>query len=332
MFFGKRWKIRLAAACFLPVLFFAGAASCFAHSGGKSVSVMCWNMETFFDAVFDGNEYKEFSSSRSGWCESKYRVRLERAASVIKKIGCDVVVLEEMEKSGQLRDISNQLSATFSRKSVYRHGFFAAEEGASIGCGILSRYPILSARVHSIKVGGRKGRFQPSLRPILQVTLDVGGKKIDVFVNHWKSKSGNSAESEQWRDRQERQLAFLMGKSVSSGVPALACGDFNRSIEEFEKRDGDGSGPNVVLKGGLSVYSPWYGDDGKICAVGSYWYKGAWEYIDNFFSAGGISISDFAPCTAGEWADASFRPRRYRMHPGSGYSDHLPIACKVLIL
>jgi endonuclease/exonuclease/phosphatase family metal-dependent hydrolase len=177
-------------------------------------------METFFDAVFDGNEYKEFSSSRSGWCESKYRVRLERAASVIKKIGCDVVVLEEMEKSGQLRDISNQLSATFSRKSVYRHGFFAAEEGASIGCGILSRYPIESHVVRELYYGSH----EPRSYGIVTVTMD-DGTSVALFNTHL------SYESDEARLIQIKQIAFGLETRIPSDMPAFLTGDFN--TEDF---------------------------------------------------------------------------------------------------
>ena len=45
------------------------------------------------------------------------------------------------------------------------------------------------------------------MRPIMEVNLDVGGRNVILFVNHWKSKSGGEEESEIWRDWQETLLA-----------------------------------------------------------------------------------------------------------------------------
>lgn len=298
-------------------------------SGGKGdsssgVSVMNWNLETFFDGEFDGNEYEEFRSGKSGWSREKYKVRLERLASVIRTLDCDIIVMEELEKEGQLQDIRNQLAGSFDFSGRYKYGFFAAEEGASIGCGILSRIPIDDVSVHSLSVS--LGKSQPSMRPIIKATFSFGEKKLDLFVNHWKSKSGGAEESEVWRDHQERQLSRLVSDSCAAGRGVLACGDFNRSIEEFEYEKSDVA--NVVLKGGARVHSPWFGDDGELSEIGSYWYKGAWEYIDNFFSAN-AEIAEFAVCGFGEWCDSEGRPNRYKIYSGDGYSDHLPITCRI---
>ncbi len=307
-------------AIFLSIWF----CSC-ASSGAKKISVMNWNLETFFDAQIDGTEYKEFSGGKSSWTKEKYEVRLDRLASVIKTLNCDVLVLEELEKSAQIRDIQNRLSSAF-RRSRYRHAYFACEKGAPIGSAILSRYPISSATVHSIGIF-KAGLKQPSLRPIMRVVLNVDGRDLVLFVNHWKSKAGGAEKSEIWRDGQEELLSRLVQKDVSAGLPVVACGDFNRSIEEFSYQKGENS--NVVLKGGATVYSPWYSDDGKLCGVGSYWYKNEWERIDHFFLAGDARVVSFAPQTNGEWIDKNGHPKKYRVYSGSGYSDHLPLKCEI---
>ncbi|MBR4630606.1 MAG: endonuclease/exonuclease/phosphatase family protein [Treponema sp.] len=289
------------------------------------ISVMNWNLETFFDGEFDGNEYKEFSSAKSGWSREKYKVRLERLASVIRSLDCDVIVMEELEKEGQLQDIVNQLSGTFDLSKVYRYGYFSNGESCSIGCGILSRLPLQNVSVHSLFVKGEIK--QPSMRPIIKATFCVGGKNLDLFVNHWKSKSGGAESSEVWRDYQEKQLSRLIEESLAAGNAVLACGDFNRSIEEFEyKKNGD---TNIALKGGANVHSPWFDEDGKLNSVGSYWYKNNWEYIDNFFFAN-ASMTDFKIHDSGEWCDSENHPLRYKVYSGAGYSDHLPLTCRIM--
>ena len=80
----------------------------------ESLKIVNWNLQTFFDAKFDGNEYDEYKSSKSGWNLTKYEERLNRLATAIKELDADVFVMEELEKEAQLQDIANQLSGTFN--------------------------------------------------------------------------------------------------------------------------------------------------------------------------------------------------------------------------
>lgn len=323
-----RFRARLLIFCAFAVLPILAGCSFPEDVSRDSVSVMNWNLETFFDGEFDGNEYEEFRSAKAGWSRQKYDKRLERLSSVIRALDCDIIVMEELEKEGQLFDITNRLSGTFDSSKVYRYGYFASEPGSSIGCAVLSRLPIDEVSVHSLDV--KSGAERPSMRPIVRATFSVGGRKMDLFVNHWKSKSGGAEKSEFWRDCQERQLSSLILSSVKSGRGVLACGDMNRSIEEFEKIGGkpESNGANVLLKGGAAVFSPWYSASGELSEVGSYWYKNGWEYIDNFFCVG-LSLTEFRSRDSGEWCDSQGHPKRYKVYSGSGYSDHLPITCRV---
>ena len=338
----------------------AGVVSCSNDNKAQSetITVLNWNLETFFDATFDGNEYSEFKNGKSGWSREKYETRLDRLASVIKTLDADVLVFEELEKEAQLYDISNRLSGTFNFSKLYSHAFFATDAGASIGCGVLSRLPIGEVSVHSLDVR-TAGTDQPSMRPILQFSVFVGEKKLVVFANHWKSKSGDTdGVTARWRRLQESVLCRCMRDVVEKAkLPALACGDFNMDILEFASYGGsavtvlsdDGSScgklsyaANVFLRGGIAtnatdagdscnfpVYSPWFDAQGNLIEPGSYWYNDAWERIDNFFAAGKVTLSAFSAKTNGAWATSAGKPIRYQIYNGTGYSDHLPIMCKV---
>lgn len=325
----------LIMACACAVALSACAAE---HSHGTvaheaSLTVMNWNLQTFFDATFDGNEYSAFKNEKSGWSRAKYDARLSRLAEVITALDVDVLVFEELEKEAQLYDITNRLSGSFDRAKRYGYACFATDEGSSIGCAVLSRFPLGEITVHSLDIRTEPGK-QPHMRPLLQVPVLCDGKKLIVFVNHWKSKSGDTdGKTAAWRAYQERVLTRCMQEALSQGGAVLACGDFNSDIGEFARYDG-GALPypaNILLRGdrNLPVYSPWYDAQRQLHEPGSYYYKDTWERIDHFFVAGNATLSDFAARTDGVWATDNGIPAAYRVYNGTGYSDHLPITCRV---
>lgn len=327
----KKWLWNFGLALFFVVAAgCGGAAGCVSLQKGERISVLNWNLQTFFDGNFDGNEYTEFKSSSSGWSKDKYSDRLDRLCSVIKKLDKDVVVMEELEKEGQLYDISNRLAGAFKGDKVYRYAFFAKDEGSSIGLGILSRYPLAETSVHVLDIRSEKTK-QPAMRPIVKCSVLKGQEKLVLFVNHWKSKSGGEAESEVWRNYQEECLCSLVSQSLAEGERfVLMCGDFNRDILEFSQMTG-GINRNIVLRGeNVPVYSPWFDENGQLWGIGSYFYDEQWSRIDNFFSAGDAVICDFKVESGGAWADSQGRPVRYKVYTGQGYSDHLPVSCSVL--
>lgn len=312
----------------LALFFISCAETSDSDYESDEISILDWNLETFFDGQFDGNEYTEFKNEKAGWSMEKYSVRLERLAEVIKKMDADVVVMEELEKEDQLHDIFNQLAGNFNFSKLYKYGTFAASKDGSIGCGIISRFPLKEITVHEISFDSSKEK-QPSMRPIIQMNIDTGKKSLTLFVNHWKSKSGGAEETDFWRNLQEKNLSRLISNALDKNSFVIATGDFNRDIEEFEYVENEKF--NIRLKGSenILVSSPWYDSDGKLNEYGSYWYKDHWERIDHFFACGETQILEFAPQTQGDWANEEGHPFKYMVYNGKGYSDHLPILCKI---
>ncbi len=337
----RSFKKNIFKNCYLRILIFIQLFMVFSSfscslpfsAETKRIKLMNWNLETFFDAQFDGNEYTEFSSAKSGWSKEKYEIRLNHLAQVISELDADVVVMEELEKEGQLMDIYNHLAGSFNLRKTYKYGFFAKDDNSSIGCGILSRLPLSDISVHSLKITSEQKR-QPSMRPIIQFSVHDKTKSLVLFVNHWKSKSGGAEESDVWRNYQEEQLSRLMAAALEKNNGAVACGDFNRDISEFRQiKDEDfacrqtQNRPNVILRGKneLPVFSPWLVMQES--ETGSYYFNEGWEKIDHIFSAGEVNVVDFKSESAGSWADSEGKPKRYKVWSGSGYSDHLPITC-----
>ena len=290
-----------AFACL--ALFLFGCDGSFSMESGKEkmeeISVANWNVQTFFDSTNDGCEYDEFISNKK-WGKASYAERLSRLASSIKTIDADVLVMEEIENEAVLHDISNFLAGEWNQKKIYRYACFAKDEGSSIGCGVLSRYPLENLTLHSIDV--RTEISMPKMRPLMQLTVCKGEKKLVLFVNHWKS---------------------------------IACGDFNRDINDFKKCGGQ---EKILLRekadgeceNGVCVHSPWFDSGRNLVEPGSYFFRDEWSRIDNFFAAGSIEIVDFYPVTSGPWCDSETHvPEKYQVWSGNGYSDHLPIFCVV---
>ncbi len=311
-------------------------------SSEKNISLVCWNVQTFFDAVVTGNEYKEFKNAEQ-WNKAKYTKRLDKLCDVMKTLNPDIFVMEEIENEAVVQDIANHLAGnSWERKKNWQHVCFAKDCDSAIGCAVFSRYEMSSLRTHSLDIRTQQ-EGQPSMRPVMQVTVMVGNRELELFVNHWKSKSGGEEETEIWRDWQELVLADSVAAvasaeassvEASAAVPVLMCGDFNRSAEDFILQKSEGI-ENLALRGSqnlVNVYTPWLRSDGSFATeTGSYFYDGEWERIDNIMIFGNISMQSFTTVTEAPLADEDGLPLPYKLYSGEGCSDHLPLKCVLTI-
>ena len=241
----------------------SGALS-FRKADSNELSVVSWNLQTFFDAVDTGTEYEEFTGKKSKWTEAKYKERLERLCTFMKEINADIYCFMEVENTAVVQDIANTLQVGVSGMS-WRYVCFARESGSSLGCAVFSRYQPESLTVHSLNCkaavplkafsGYSAGEelSQPSMRPLMEIRFPfVTRGKLALFVAHWKSKSGGAKESEVWRNCQESVLSGRIESALSDGYSVVACGDFNRELAEFKYSRSEGC---VDLRGSFSSVS-----------------------------------------------------------------------------
>lgn len=209
---------------------------------------------------------------------------------------------------------------------MYNYAAFSKEKNNSIGCGVISKYEINKLSVHALDVRCESDSLPP-LRPIMEVELNVSGKNISMFINHWKSKSGGQLQSEKWRLWQENILGRELNNSRTDIL--FAAGDFNKDISDFVRDKNNNCCFNFIDD--LSVknkkmYSPW---NERFNNYGSYYFRGEWEKIDHFFACNQELIKDFEIITAGDITKPDGTPNKYEMYNHQGYSDHLPIRCVI---
>lgn len=327
-----------------------GASSIGALFGSRTdtrVIVMSYNLQTMFDPVDQGGEYDDFSVAGGGWDAESYRRRVESLASSIRacrqpgsstsKDGPDVLVVQEAENERVLRDLAESAGP-------YPYLVASPEEDAALGCGVISRWPPVAAKAHRARPSD--GASPPRL--VLEVDLDVDGRRLVVIAAHLKSKLGGAAETEAER----MSTAALIAEIVASRLtldPAAAivvAGDFNENPDEYERVGrayetalmpvGSGRGPWLVTtdEAGsasaepLALYCPWADFGGY-----SYRYDGAEERIDQLLlspaiangSGSAFSFVAFSAEPPEFIVDAHGNPIRWDRNARSGYSDHLPI-------
>ena len=332
-------SVTLAAGCknqFVRDSAFKRSGSETESSGSKrNVSLVCWNVQTFFDAVTSGTEYKDFKNSER-WNKEKYIKRLDRLCDVMASLNPDIFVMEEIENEAVVQDIANNLAGgAWDSKKSWQYACFKKESGSAIGCAVFSRYEICSLKIHSLDIRTQTEE-QPSSRPLMQLTVCVGNQELELYVNHWKSKSGGEEETEIWRDWQELVLAEKVKDSGDgkAGRAVVMCGDFNRSAEDFVLTSG-GKTANTILRGvsdSAAVFSPWFRADGKFATeAGSYFYNSEWERIDNIMITGNVTFSSFSTVTEAPIADEEGIPAAFKLYTGDGCSDHLPLKCVISI-
>lgn len=333
---------RLAWLFYLTFIFFCiQAISCAQNIQTKSDSkneftIVSYNTQEFFDGVRDGCEYEEFRN-KANWGTEQYKIRLERLCQVIRYLNADVMVFQEIENEAVLQDISNELSGdSWKNNKLWTYSCFSKEAGAAIGNGVLSRFPLTEMNIHALDIRSEK-TSQPMMRPIMHVKIQINNREVDLYVNHWKSKSGGEEKTETWRNWQESVLAKLILDNSSkeeNNYSALFCGDFNRDIKDFEIIKNDSEG-NVILRNQnekVKIKSPWLDSHGKIIpGTGSYYYNGDWERIDHIFYTGHLFLDDFGPRIDGPWCDDLGRPEGFKIYSGNGFSDHLPVMAHVYL-
>jgi endonuclease/exonuclease/phosphatase family metal-dependent hydrolase len=335
-----------------------GAENSSVGGSDKVLRIVTWNVQTLFDGNQAGTEYDEFLNE-AGWVEEKFSARITAISQAIGRIAGgapDLIALEEIENAGCLEALTQgDLS-----KYGYAWSFFSKNKGASLGLGVLSRFPFMKTMVHGVTWDQ-----QTAPRPVLELWIKPEDTPLVLFVCHWKSKLGDAESTETLRRASARIILRRVReiREDDSGIPMIIMGDLNENHDEFYRGNGKvlsalmPDDPDALAyikaKGGTRVspddffilsgekppaaeyfesssgvfYSPWSQD----LLNGSYYYKNNWETIDHFLLSpelfdrtgwdyGSCRVLDQEPFVSAKGIPNSYSPRT-----GIGLSDHLPL-------
>ncbi|MDR2630907.1 MAG: endonuclease/exonuclease/phosphatase family protein [Spirochaetaceae bacterium] len=341
------------------ILILLGCAGCTASSvrdsrETRTIAIAAWNVQALFDGIETGTEYGEYTAS-SGWSEEKFTARLTSLSQGVEQLAADVLAVIEVENLQILEELASALWA----KQPYPWTFFANNPEASLGLGVLSRFPFTKTKTHSAVYGK-----EVTPRPILEVWIEPEGQPLVLFICHWKSKLGGDKNTEPLRRAGARIINRRMKEigQENPGTPVIILGDLNENHDEFYRQNGSyrsallpDDGAAAELAGGAVdswrvvdfliisgekpprteyfspdspvFYSPW----GIELSPGSYHYQNTWETIDHLLLSKALfdlSGWDFDSCLV--MAQEPFLtdkgyPNAYNPRTGFGLSDHLPL-------
>jgi hypothetical protein len=112
-------------------------------------------------------------------------IKLNHTAEVICDLDADILALQEIENSTIFEALLKRLKRVGCE---YRYSAITHKKGAAIQVALLSRFTITHKKELQVS-------YTPYTRNILEVEVNIDGKPLTVFSNHWKSKSRKGFES-----------------------------------------------------------------------------------------------------------------------------------------
>lgn len=311
----------------------------------ENITIVSYNVCNLFDSTDNGTEYPEYDPSGDEWNKELYLLRLNNISTVLSTVeNFDIVLLQEVENL----NVINDLSKGILKKYKFNYTAAAEKGGSAVTTGIMSRYPVSDIQNHALDSSGSS-----FLRPVLEVQVKIGDRRLYLFNNHWKSKLGGAFPTEDERILAasviSRRTAEILDQNSSAEI--IIAGDLNENIDEYIKtgktyqtalfpeseykdtisdelifftEESNGSG----FKGSRNIfYTVW----SRNSEEGSYFYRNEWETIDHFFlnrnlfNSTGFDFQSFKIHSDPLFTDKNKIPVKWENYRKSGYSDHLPI-------
>ncbi|NQV15746.1 endonuclease/exonuclease/phosphatase family protein [bacterium] len=317
-------------------------------TGQSEFQLGFWNVENLFDTTNAAsiNDVDFTPLGRYEWTETRLQKKMNDLSKVIHDMDQEndlaLLGLAEIENY----KILNRLNTDFVG-SGYEIVHKESPDERGIDCALIFKPAILElVNHHFITVflaGTEKTRdiIEAEFKPVNA----AGRSSLFVFVNHWPSRWGGQEQTDPLRRSAAFTLRTRIDQILMSKPKAdiIVMGDFNDYPND----------PSLieVLRAAAFRIDPYPGDLinttwelNEDPTAGTCMYKGSWVVLDQIIISYGMMDKtdyswvsgsskpfhkDYLIESKGEYAGWPFRMFRGGQYQG-GYSDHLPIICRVV--
>ena len=300
-----------------------------------TLSVMCWNVENFFDWRNDSLTVSDAEFSSRGerhWTWKRFQAKANAFAKALFWVEAetgrlpDIVGLEEVENAFVLRQV---LQKTALRKTDYKYVHYDSPDRRGIDVALLYRSSVLElvdSKPCHLYEADTVMATRDILLCVLRRKIDVAPPPFAVLVNHHPSKYGGASESDPKRRIAVDRLRFLADSLAAEGIDKIiAGGDFNDTPD------------NPVFLRLEPALKPLYSALFRR-GEGTIKYDGKWALIDHFYAS--PALWDSGPSMrilripfllTRDTAHSGDKPLRTYTgpRPTGGVSDHLPILLEI---
>lgn len=152
-------------------------------------------------------------------------------AKAIKAVKADIICLQEVESLPVL----DRFNSYYLGGMDYKHRVLVdSHDPRFIDVAVLSRFPVTTIRTYRHERNEANTAFLFS-RDCLEVDLDVSGKPLTLYVNHFKSMIGGRAETKPRREEQVQRTAEIVDerwREMDYVGNFIVLGDFNDYVDE----------------------------------------------------------------------------------------------------
>lgn len=315
--------------------------------------IVFYNVENLYDTKDNPatNDDEFTPEGNLHWTKYRYWQKQHNIARIISSIGDGfppaIVGLSEVENDSVLYDLTKR---TVLRRHKYEYIITNSKDLRGSNTALLyqrDQIRILSKKSYTPIIDTLK-----TTRDILHITGKlVNGDLLDLFVCHFPSRSEGIKRSRPYRVKCAALLRQKVDSHyrVRSNANIIVMGDFNDYPIDISLRDtlrADEVGAIMLDK---ELYNMFYTESiEKDKIIGSYKYRGKWNYVDQFIVNGRLLKSDRKTHVKNKKAyvyssdflltednkkyggEKPFRTYSGWKHLG-GYSDHLPIYLDLII-
>jgi endonuclease/exonuclease/phosphatase family metal-dependent hydrolase len=195
-----------------------------------SIRLATFNTENLFARYNFNKNYRPVSNDGFSINDLAFDIydetNKEITAQALREVNADVFALQEIESLPVLDGFNSRYLGTMK----YRYRILIDSfDPRKIDVAILSRFPIISVQSHRHERNASNSAWLFS-RDCLIVTLDVEGKELILYINHFKSMMEGREETHDRRKEQVDRVAAILDERWQTKKYKgnfIVLGDFN---------------------------------------------------------------------------------------------------------